>query len=314
MNHPTCTAIIENSARVVVGKRSALELMLVAVLAEGHMLLEDVPGLGKTLMAKALAVSIGGTFSRIQFTPDLLPADVTGFSVYDQRAGEFVFHHGPVMTNVLLADEINRTIPRTQASLLESMGEFQVTVDGTTIVLPKPFFVIATQNPIEMDGTFPLPEAQLDRFLMRIDLGYPTPEEEVEILDRFQKTEPLTDLTAVVTPEEVVSLQGVRRGVMISPEVKRYIADIVAATRRHKKVRFGASPRGSLGLMKASQALALLRGRSYVVPDDIKELLHPVLEHRIILHHDERTRGADAATVLDEVITSITIPVPGASG
>ncbi len=178
MNHSTCIAIVDNAARVVVGKRSALELMLVAVLAEGHMLLEDVPGLGKTLMAKAIAASIGGTFSRIQFTPDLLPADVTGFSVYDQRAGEFVFHHGPVMTNVLLADEINRTIPRTQASLLESMGEFQVTVDGSTIVLPRPFFVIATQNPIEMDGTFPLPEAQLDRFLMRIDLGYPSPEEE----------------------------------------------------------------------------------------------------------------------------------------
>jgi len=302
--------IVENTSLVVVGKYRALELMTVALIAEGHVLLEDVPGLGKTLMAKALARSIGGRFSRIQFTPDLLPADVTGFSVYDQKRGDFVFHPGPVMTNVLLADEINRTIPRTQASLLESMGEFQVTVDGRTILLPRPFFVIATQNPIEMDGTFPLPEAQLDRFLMRIDLGYPTVDEEVEILERFRERDPLIELKSVITPEKMLEYQQLRSTVRISPEIKRYIAEIVAGTRRHPQVRFGVSPRGSIGLMRSAQALAILRDREYVLPDDVKELAEPVLLHRIILRHDERTRGADSRTVLDEVLTRTRVPVP----
>lgn len=302
--------IVDNASLVVVGKYRALELLTVALIAEGHVLLEDVPGLGKTLMAKALARSIGGSFRRIQFTPDLLPADVTGFSVYDQKKGEFVFHPGPVMTNVLLADEINRTIPRTQASLLESMGEFQVTVDGRTIPLPRPFFVIATQNPIEMDGTFPLPEAQLDRFLMRIDLGYPTVDEEIEILDRFREQDPLTQLDPVVSPEKMLEYQQLRSAVKISSEMKRYIAEIVAGTRQHPQVRFGVSPRGSLGLMRSAQALAVIRGREYVLPDDVKELAEPVLLHRIILHHDERTRGADSRTILEDVLSRTRVPVP----
>ncbi len=310
MRNSECDRVVENASRVVVGKRKALELMLAALLSEGHVLLEDVPGLGKTLMAKALARSIGGSFRRIQFTPDLLPADVTGFSIYDRKSGDFVFHPGPVMSHILLADEINRTIPRTQAALLESMGEFQVTVDGETLLLPRPFFVIATQNPIEMDGTFPLPEAQLDRFLMRIDLGYPSREEEVAILSRFQEEDPLEDLQAVVPPERIVELQRERGGLTVSPAVREYIADLAAATRAHPRVRYGVSPRGALGMMRAAQSLALIRGRDYVLPDDIKELAGPVFRHRIILRQDERTRGASAAVVLDEVLAKVAVPGP----
>lgn len=302
------SSIIENAARVVVGKKRALELMTVALLAGGHVLLEDVPGLGKTLMAKALARSIGGEFRRIQFTPDLLPSDVTGFSVYSQKTGEFVFHPGPVMCNVLLADEINRTIPRTQAALLESMGEFQVTVDATTLDLPKPFFVVATQNPIEMDGTFPLPEAQLDRFLMKIDLGYPDRDEELTILDRFLLDDPLVELAPVTSPERIVELQKARAGIAVAAPVREYIAAIVGATRANPKVRYGASPRGSLGLIKCAQALAAVRGRDYVIPDDVKELAEPVLTHRIILKHEERAKGASAAQVVREILDRIDVP------
>ena len=303
--------LAENASRVVVGKKHALELMIVALLAEGHVLLEDVPGLGKTLMAKALAKSMGGVFRRIQFTPDLLPADVTGFSVYDQKTGEFVFRPGPVFCNVLLADEINRTIPRTQASLLESMGEFQVTVDNKTDTLARPFFVIATQNPIEMDGTFPLPEAQLDRFLMRIDIGYPSRDEEITILERFQEDDPLENLSPVLTRERICELQKERASITISPVVRAYIADIAAATRSHSRVRFGVSPRGTLGMMRAAQGLASLRGRDYVIPDDIKTLAKPVLLHRIILKTEERTRGAAAGDVLSEVLEKVPVPVSG---
>jgi MoxR-like ATPase len=303
-------SIIDNSAEVVVGKKRVLELMAVALLAEGHVLLEDVPGLGKTVMAKALARSIGGSFHRIQFTPDLLPSDVTGFSVYNQKAGEFTFHPGPVMSNVLLADEINRTIPRTQAALLESMGEFQVTVDGTTILLPRPFFVIATQNPIEMDGTFPLPEAQLDRFLMKIDLGYPDRDEELAILERFRNSDPLEKLEAVSSPEAIVELQRKRGEILVAQAVREYIADLVGATRSHPKVRYGASPRGSLGLLRASQALAILRDREYVLPDDIKELAQPILAHRIILRHEERAKGATAVGIVEEILAKVPVPSP----
>ena len=303
-------SIIENTARVIVGKKRVLELMTVALLAEGHVLLEDVPGLGKTVMAKALARSIGGIFRRIQFTPDLLPSDVTGFSIYNQKSGDFVFHPGPVMSNILLADEINRTIPRTQASLLESMGEFQVTVDGTTLDLPKPFFVIATQNPIEMDGTFPLPEAQLDRFLMKIDIGYPNKEEELAILDRFTQDDPLFGLEAVSSPERIVELQKSRGSVRVAAAVREYIADLVAATRSHPKVRYGASPRGSLGLIRSAQALAAVRGRNYVLPDDVKELVGPVLTHRIILRHEERAKGASASAVIEEILDKVAVPSP----
>ena len=305
-----CARIMENAARVVVGKTRSLELMTAALLAEGHVLLEDVPGLGKTLMAKALAKSIGGVFRRIQFTPDLLPADVTGFSVYNPKTGDFVFHQGPVMANVLLADEINRTIPRTQASLLESMGEFQVTVDANTLLLPKPFFVIATQNPIEMDGTFPLPEAQLDRFLMKIDIGYPDKSEEISILERFQEHDPLADLEAVTCPERIVELQKLRSAVRMAAPVKEYLAELVTATRSHPKVKYGASPRGSLGLMKAGQALAAMKGRDFVIPDDLKELAQPVLAHRIILHHEERAKGFSAKAVLAEILASVPVPQP----
>jgi MoxR-like ATPase len=303
-------SIIENASRVVVGKVRAMELMTVALVAEGHVLIEDLPGLGKTLMAKALARSIGGSFKRIQFTPDLLPSDVTGCTVFDQKSGQFVFHPGPVMTNVLLADEINRTIPRTQAALLESMGEFHVSVDGRTLELPRPFFVIATENPIEMDGTFPLPEAQLDRFLMKIDVGYPGREEELAILERFREDDPLDRLEAVSSPERVVALQRERRSIVVSPPVREYIADLVGSTRAHPKARFGASPRGSLGLMKAAQALAALRGRSFVLLDDVKALAVPVLAHRIILRHEERAKGASARAVVDEILAGLPVPSP----
>ena len=303
-------SIVENSARVVVGKKRVLELMTVALLAEGHVLLEDVPGLGKTVMAKALARSIGGSFKRIQFTPDLLPSDVTGFSIYNQKSGEFVFHPGPVMSNVLLADEINRTIPRTQASLLESMGEFQVTVDGVTLDLPKPFFVIATQNPIEMDGTFPLPEAQLDRFLMKIDIGYPDKGEELAILERFLKNDPLVSLEAVSSPERIVELQKNRCDIVVSAPVRDYIADLVGATRGHPQVRYGASPRGSIGLIRSAQALAAIRGRDFVLPDDVKELAMPVLCHRIILRHEDRAKGASASAVMAEILAKVPVPSP----
>ncbi len=302
--------VADNASLVVVGKTKVLELLTVALVAEGHALLEDVPGLGKTIMAKALARSIGGVFRRIQFTPDLLPSDVTGFSVYSQKTGDFVFHPGPVMANILLADEINRTIPRTQAALLESMGEFQVTVDGVTIDLPKPFFVIATQNPIEMDGTFPLPEAQLDRFLLKIDLGYPDREEELAIMERFRNEDPLASLGAVASPEGIAKLQAERREVHVSPGVRAYIADLVGATRVHPKVRYGASPRGSLGLFRASQALALVRGRNYVLPDDVKELAGPVLAHRINLRHEDRAAGVSARAILDGTLARIAVPAP----
>lgn len=302
--------IAENASRVIVGKARVLELMTVALIAEGHVLLEDVPGLGKTIMAKALARSMGGSFRRIQFTPDLLPSDVTGFSVYSQKTGDFVFHPGPVMANILLADEINRTIPRTQAALLESMGEFQVTVDGVTLDLPKPFFVIATQNPIEMDGTFPLPEAQLDRFLLKIDIGYPDREEELAIMERFRNDDPLASLAAVATPEGIVGLQGERREVLAAPGVRTYIADLVGATRTHPQVRYGASPRGSLGLLRAAQALALVRGRNHVLPDDVKELAGPVLAHRLIVRHEDRAKGASAKVILDGILARVPVPAP----
>jgi MoxR-like ATPase len=310
MNQSPTQQLLDQISTVVVGKQNVIKLMVTALIAGGHVLLEDVPGLGKTLMAKALASSIGGSFKRIQFTPDLLPSDVTGFSMYDQKKQTFEFHPGPILCNILLADEINRTIPRTQSSLLESMGEFQITVDGKTLTMPSPFFVIATQNPIEMDGTFPLPEAQLDRFLMRIDLGYPTQAEEVAILQRFQGEDPLNQLKPVISPDQVTQLQHQRQAIHISDEIRSYISYIASATRSHPKVRFGISPRGSLGLLRASQALALIHERDYVIPDDIKQLAFPVLLHRLILKQEERIRGTQAATVLEEVIEQVAVPIP----
>ncbi|MFC1578689.1 AAA family ATPase, partial [Thermodesulfobacteriota bacterium] len=291
MDFSLCDKIIENVSRVIVGKEQAIELLLVGLLAEGHVLLEDVPGVAKTLLAKSLAKSIGGSFNRVQFTPDLLPADITGFNVYDQKTGNFSFHPGPVICNVLLADEINRTIPRTQSSLLECMEERQVTVDGKTHPLPAPFLVMATQNPIELEGTFALPEAQLDRFLLKTQLGYPDKTEEVRILERFQETDPFPLLEPVATPEDITELQKIRRSIRVSQPIREYIADIVHATRDDEAIQFGGSPRASLGLMRAGQALAALRGRNYVLPDDIKYLAHPVLTHRLILTENERLKG-----------------------
>ncbi len=301
---------MENISRVIVGKNQSIELLLVAMLADGHVLIEDIPGLGKTLIAKSLARSIGGSFRRVQFTPDLLPSDITGFNVYNQQTGQFTFQPGPVMAHILLADEINRTIPRTQSSLLESMEERQVTVDGKTYPLPHPFLVMATQNPIELEGTFPLPEAQLDRFLLKVRLGYPDQEEEIAILERFQKEDPLLELEAVASPGQIVELQNIRKCIRISPPVKEYITHIVRATRNTTSLRLGASPRGSLGLMRAGQALAALREREYVLPDDIKLLAVSVLAHRLILREEERLRGETPEHFVEEIISQVPVPAP----
>ncbi len=303
-----CKAVMQNISRVIVGKTSSLELLLTALLAEGHLLLDDVPGVGKTLLARSLAKSMGGTFKRIQFTPDLLPADVTGFNIYDRQSGQFKFQPGPVMANVLLADEINRAIPRTQSSLLESMEEGQVTVDGVTLTLPRPFMVIATQNPVELEGTFPLPEAQLDRFLLCLKMGYPSAVDEVTILDRFQQDDPLANLEVVITPSQVFTLQQARREILVAAPVKDYIVNLVRATRESASLRFGASPRASLHLMRAAQALAALRGRTYVLPDDVKWLAEPVLCHRLIVDTKEMVRGVTAEKVLAEIISRVAIP------
>ena len=310
MDFSLCARIVENVSRVIVGKESSIELLLAALLGDGHVLIEDVPGLGKTLMAQCLATSIGGSFKRVQFTPDLLPSDITGFNVYDQHTGTFGFQPGPVMTNILLADEINRTIPRTQSSLLESMEERQVTVDGTTYPLPHPFFVMATQNPIELEGTFPLPEAQLDRFLLKIRLGYPDRDQEMSILERFEREDPSRDLQPVADPSRLAELQELRKRIRVSPPVRAYITDIVGATRSSPSLRFGASPRGSLGLMRAGQALAALRGRDYVLPDDIKYLAGPVLAHRLILTEHELLSGATPEGVLERIVARTPVHLP----
>jgi MoxR-like ATPase len=308
MDFSLCKRIVDNISHIIVGKLPSIELLMTGLIADGHVLLEDIPGLGKTLLAKSLAKSIGASFKRVQFTPDLLPADITGFNIFNQHSDEFVFQPGPVMTHVLLADEINRTIPRTQSSLLESMEERQVTVDGKTYPLPHPFFVMATQNPIELEGTFPLPEAQLDRFLLRIRLGYPDQNEEISILERFQEKDPLIELAPVAEPEEISELQQARKTVHISQPVKEYIVNIATATRKNAALRLGASPRGSLGLMRTAQALASLRGRDYVLPDDIKYLAVPVLAHRLILKEEEELRGMTQETVLGEIINQTPVP------
>ncbi|RLB93662.1 MAG: AAA family ATPase [Deltaproteobacteria bacterium] len=299
---------MDNISRVIVGKQESVKLMLVALLADGHVLLEDVPGVGKTLLARSLAASIGGTYKRIQFTPDLLPSDITGFNIYLQNEGRFKFQQGPVMTNILLADEINRTVPRTQSSLLESMEERQVTVDGKTFFLPVPFFVIATQNPVEHEGIFPLPEAQLDRFLIKIDMGYPDKQEEMNILKRFQINDPFLSLKPVATPEQIFTLQQERKKIIVSTLVREYITTIVQATRNHKMIKFGASPRGSMALMRAAQALAALDGRDFTLPDDVKALIRPVLSHRLILNDNERLRGEKPDRILTQILNQISIP------
>ena len=303
-----CQEIKKNVAKVMVGKEEVIDLLLIGLLAEGHILLEDVPGLGKTVLAKALAKSMGGVYKRVQFTPDLLPADITGFNIYDQRSQRFSFQPGPVMANLLLADEINRTVPRTQASLLESMEERQVTVDSKTYELPIPFMVLATQNPIELEGTFPLPEAQLDRFLLRVGLGYPDRNQEMEIMNRFMRSDPLLDLEPVCQPEDVARMQKACRDILVSEAVLEYIADLVQASRCCDSFRYGASPRGSLGLMRAAQALAALNGREYVLPDDVKRMALPALSHRVILTDKERLCGNDACSSLQGIMDRVPVP------
>ena len=301
--------IIANMEHVMVGKRKVIEDTLVCFLAGGHLLLEDVPGVGKTMLARSLAVSSGATFKRIQCTPDLLPKDVTGVSVYQQSTGTFEFRPGPIFAQVVLVDEINRATPRTQSGLLECMAESQATVDGETRQLPQPFFVMATQNPVEFDGTFPLPEAQLDRFMMKLSVGYPAPEEEVQILEQVKESHPVQRLEKAVTPEIILDLRAQTRKVYVAPEVSKYIVEIVTKTRDHSDLVLGVSPRGSIDLYHSARALALLRGRDYVIPEDVKELVIPVLSHRIIVRPESRLRGRSGVRILEEILGQVVVPV-----
>ena len=301
--------LMGNVNKVIVGKREAIELLLVAILCEGHVLVDDVPGIGKTTLAKAIARSLDCSFKRIQSTPDLLPSDVTGIHYFNQKTSEFEFRPGPIMANMVLVDEINRATPRTQSCLLESMQEQQVTVDLETVPLPRPFIIIATQNPVEMEGTFPLPEAQLDRFLLKVSLGYPSEDEEGEILSRFQQGNPLDSMSSVLDVKELLELQRLCRQVYIEESVRRYVIAITRATRSHQGIRLGASPRASLGLYIASQALAAIRGRTYVIPDDIKHLAVPTLAHRLISKTEATLRGRSMETSVSEVVSSVPVPV-----
>ncbi len=302
-------AVLDNVEKVVVGKRTELELTIVALAGQGHVLIEDVPGVGKTVMAKSLARSLGCSFKRIQFTPDLLPSDVTGVSIYNQRSEEFEFRPGPVVAQVVLADEINRATPKTQSALLEAMEEQQITVDGTTHELPRPFIVLATQNPIEYEGTFPLPESQLDRFMLRVRLGYPKRDEEMSILERQQRAHPIESLEPVTSEAELLRVQQAVREVFVDDLIRRYIVDLANATRNHPEVYVGASPRASLSLMRAAQALALMRGRDFVQPDDVKSLAMPVMSHRIIVLPSARVKDVSGVSIVDELTTNV--PVPG---
>jgi MoxR-like ATPase len=308
----TTAKILANIEKVILGKRQQITLALVAYLCEGHILLEDVPGVAKTMLARALAKSVGCTFKRLQCTPDLLPTDVTGVSVFNQKTAEFEFRPGPIFAQTVLADEINRTTPRTQSALLEAMAERRVTVDGQTYALKPPFLVIATQNPIDHEGTFPLPEAQLDRFLVRLSLGYPSLEEESKMLQRLQRGHPIDELAAVATAAEVLACQDAVREVFVDPKVRRYVLEIVQATREHDDVHLGGSPRASIALFRTSQALATLAGRNFVLPDDVKRMTHPVLAHRLILRPESRLRKITAASVLNEVLQEVSVPVPAA--
>jgi MoxR-like ATPase len=301
--------IVNNIEKVIVGKRHAVELSIISLICQGHLLIEDVPGVGKTVLARSLAKSLGCDFSRIQFTPDMLPSDVTGVSIYNQVTTQFEFRPGPITAQIVLADEINRATPKTQAALLEAMEEHQITVDGVTHILPKPFMVLATQNPIEYEGTFPLPEAQLDRFLMRIRLGYPDINDEINILDRQQYQHPVNELQQVAPADELLKTQEAIKSVYVAPGVKHYIVELTHQTRQHADVYLGASPRGSLALYRTGQALAAMQGRDFVLPDDIKVLLKPALSHRVILGPAARLRDLSSDQVLDEIMSAV--PVPG---
>ncbi len=301
--------VVANIEKVIIGKRASVELAIVSLLCQGHLLIEDVPGVGKTMLARSLARSLGCVFSRIQFTPDMLPSDVTGVSIFNQVNREFEFRPGPIMAQIVLADEINRATPKTQAALLEAMEERQMTVDGITHHLPSPFMVMATQNPIEYEGTFPLPEAQLDRFLIRVRLGYPSPEDEIKVMDLQQYRHPITELKQQVAVEELAEAQEAVKSVFVAPAIKRYIVALARQTREHSEVYLGVSPRGSLGVYKTAQARAAMQSRDYVLPDDVKALVGPVFAHRIILGPAARLRDIDADEIAMEIINNV--PVPG---
>ena len=301
--------IIENIEKVIVGKSRAVELGVIALMCEGHALIEDVPGVGKTMLARSIARSVGASFKRIQFTPDLLPTDVTGVSIYNQQSGDFEFREGPIIAQMVLADEVNRATPKTQSAMLEAMDERQVTVEGISHSVPSPFMVMATQNPVEYEGTFPLPEAQLDRFLLIISLGYPTIEEELEIIERQQMSHPIESLQPVATAQEVIDLQRAIRAIYVDDLVKQYIVNLTDATRSHADISLGASPRASLAMYRGGQAIALIRGRDFVLPDDVKDLAQPMLSHRMIVSPAARMRGVSSPDVVETILEQI--PVPG---
>ena len=304
----TAQRIVDNVEKVIIGKHDEVQLALIALLCQGHVLIDDVPGVGKTMLAKAIAKSLGCSFKRIQFTPDMMPSDVTGVSFYDQSTGRFEFRPGPVMANIVLTDEINRATPKTQSALLEAMEEHQVTVDGVTHPLERPFLVLATQNPIEYEGTFPLPEAQLDRFLMRISLGYPSPSDEIRILEAQQYVHPIESVDQVVGASELVEVQESIKAVYVHDAIKEYVVSIVGATRGHPDVYLGSSPRGALALYRTSQARSALLGRDYVIPDDVKVLAEPTLAHRLIVNPAAKIREVDPRTVIKELLQAVEAP------
>lgn len=305
----TAAKVVANMEKVIIGKRPQLALALAAYLCEGHILLEDVPGVAKTMFARALARSVGCTFKRLQCTPDLLPSDVTGVSIFNQKTAEFEFRAGPVFAQTLLTDEINRATPRTQAALLEAMAERRVSADGKTYILTPPFLVIATQNPVDQEGTFPLPEAQLDRFLIRLSLGYPSYDEESKMLTRLQKGHPIDDLNPVVTAQDILNCQETVRDIHVDEKIKRYVLDIIHGSREHEDILLGGSPRASIALFRTGQALAAISGRDFVIPDDVKRMAIPVLAHRLILKPESRLRKQTPAKVVNEIVMDAKVPI-----